>query len=161
MEPVFYANARELSEAVGTEWDLGLLAPEPSRLARIAFSDPYHEVEATFLVRDRSTEERCGDILAARHAILSPEGAAFHPSLVSLASPGSILAARSPALALDRFLAGEAEILAGIRQTLEGVRAPQCRVLSDTFCRLGQTIGVSVHERDSLPFINAVLKGMT
>lgn len=157
MEPVFYANARELSEAVGTEWDIGLLAADPSRGERIAFSEPYHEVEATFLVRNQIKEDRCSNVLDSHHSILSAEGAAFHRNLYSLAAPGSVLASRSPAMALERFLSGDADILAGIRQTLESVTLPGCRVLSDTFCRLGQTIGVSIHDRDSLPFINQVL----
>lgn len=158
MEPVFFANARELSEAAGTEWDIGFLAADPSRSARIAFSEPYYHVEATFLVRNSIKEDRCSDILENGHSILSAQGAAFHSSLSALAAPGSLIASSSPAAALEHFLAREADILAGIRETLERIKAPDCRVLSDSFCRLGQAIGVCVHQSGSLPFINQVLK---
>ena len=56
LEMVPYENPGLLSDtATLDEWDIGLIGAEPQRAELISFSQPYCEIEATFLVPSGST----------------------------------------------------------------------------------------------------------
>lgn len=51
LELVPYENPGLLADAAeGAEWDVGLIGAEPQRAATIAFTQPYCEIQATYLV---------------------------------------------------------------------------------------------------------------
>src|SRR5258708_4337385 len=53
----------ELADAAGTNvWDIGLIAVEPARAAKIAFSPAYVEIEATYLVPPGSPLQTTADV---------------------------------------------------------------------------------------------------
>lgn len=158
LQAVALANARELVAAVETEWDIGFLAADPDRCDRIAFSEPYHRVEATFMLRETTSGSRCADLLQAGNTVISARGAAYHSKLAALIDADKLCVAESPAQAHQRFVGGEADALAGVRETLEGLQTSYNRVLEDYFGRIDQAVGVSVGARYCLPFINAVLR---
>ena len=52
---VTFASPGELTDAAGRDvWDIGLIAAEPARAKTIAFTPPYVEIEATYMVPEGS-----------------------------------------------------------------------------------------------------------
>lgn len=152
-----YPNAQSLVQAVADGWDVAFLAIDPSRTDRIAFSDPYHIVEATFLVREDLSHLSCAEILRGNHMIMSAKGAAYQARLEALTIKGPVTVAASPDEARQRFLGGEGHALAGIRETLESVRGPGARILPDSFARIEQAVAVPVSVKDLIALINRTL----
>lgn len=63
VELVPYKNPGLLADAaVCDEWDVGLIGAEPQRAAVIAFTQPYVEIQATFLVPAGSALTSVGDV---------------------------------------------------------------------------------------------------
>lgn len=153
-----YPNANAVLQAGPDNWDIAFLAIDPARTDRIAFSTPYHSVEATFLVRDAISHLSCTGILHGDHMIMSAQGAAYQARLSALAPKGPLVVAGSPDEARRRFLHGEGQALAGIRETLESIRIPGAQVLSDCFARIEQAVAVPIHSKARLALINQTLK---
>lgn len=60
LELVPYPNPGALGDAAPSGcWDVGLIGAEPQRANLISFSDPYIQIEATYLVRGGSEFRRC------------------------------------------------------------------------------------------------------
>lgn len=154
LRPVIFENARRLVEGAASEWDIAFLAVDPSRSDRIEFSAPYLEIEATFLCRSTVTERSCADIIASGQKILSATGASYDNRLSKVTNPGLVISARSPAEALAYFRDGRADVLAGIRSTLERDALPDTAVLSDAFSTISQAVGLSSQARHLLPQVN-------
>jgi polar amino acid transport system substrate-binding protein len=155
---VEHPNARSVLEAEPDGWDIAFLAIDPSRTDRIAFSDPYHSLEATFLVRDGLQNRSCHDIVSEDYTIVSAKGAAYQLRLSTLAPKGQIVLATSPDEARERFLSGEGHALAGIRNTLEAPPIPGTHILLDSFARIQQAIAVPVRDSAHIALINEVLR---
>lgn len=155
---VAHPNARSVLEAEPDGWDIAFLAIDPSRTDRIAFSDPYHSLEATFLVRDGLQNRSCHDIVSEDYTIVSAKGAAYQLRLSTLSPKGQIVLATSPDEARERFLSGEGHALAGIRNTLEAPPIPGTHILLDSFARIQQAIAVPVRDSAHIALINEVLR---
>jgi polar amino acid transport system substrate-binding protein len=105
---VEHPNAQSVLQAEPDGWDIAFLAIDPSRTDRIAFSDPYHSVEATFAVRDALAHRSCAEILQGDHIIMSANSAAYQARLSALAPKGPLVVAASPNEARQRFCAAKA-----------------------------------------------------
>lgn len=154
---VEYPNAHAVLQAEPDGWDIAFLAIDPSRTDRIAFSDPYYHLEATFLVRDTLGLRSCADLLGEDVAVLSAKGAAYQARLAALAPRGPLIVAASPDEARERFLSGEGQALAGIRDTLEISMVPGTHVLPDNFASIAQAIAVPVRNAAQIALINKLL----
>ncbi len=155
---VEHPNAQSVLEAQSGGWDIAFLAIDPSRTDRIAFSDPYHSVEATFLVREALAHRSCAEILQGDHMIMSAKGAAYQARLTALRLRGPLFVAASPDEARQRFLSGEGDALAGIRETLDSVLAPGVRVLPDNFAQIDQAVAVPLAASSQIALINRTLR---
>ena len=154
---VAHPNAQSVLQAEPDGWDIAFLAMDPSRTDRIAFSDPYHSIEATFLVRDGLQDRSCGDILRGDHTIMSARGAAYQARLSALCPRGPVVLTMSPDEARERFLSGEGDALAGIRETLEASKFAGTHILPDSFAHIQQAVAVPVRNKGQLALINKVL----
>ena len=154
---VEHPNAQSVLQAEPDGWDIAFLAIDPSRTDRIAFSDPYHSIEATFQVRDGLQVRSCEDIMRGHHTIMSAKGAAYQARLSALSPEGPIVLAASPDEARLRFLNGEGDALAGIRETLEASVNSRIRVLPDSFACIHQAVAVPIRNRAQIALINRVL----
>ena len=155
---VEHPNAQSVLQAGPDGWDIAFLAIDRSRTDRLAFSDPYHSVEATFLVRDALAPRSCAEILRGNHMILSAKGAAYQARLSALTPKGPIVLAASPDEARERFQSGEGYALAGIRETLESVEIPGARILPDSFAKIEQAVAVPVRAAAQIALINRTLR---
>lgn len=155
---VEHPNAQSVVQAEPDGWDIAFLAIDPSRIDRIAFSDPYHTVEATLLVRDVLAHLSCAEILQGDHRIISAKGATYQARLSALAPKGPLVVATSPDEARQRFLRGEGHALAGIRETLESIEIPGASILPDNFARIEQAVAVSGRVKEKIAMINQTLR---
>ncbi|SCY70976.1 transporter substrate-binding domain-containing protein [Paracoccus tibetensis] len=144
---VDYSNARAIVEDTAQAWDIAFLAIDPSRLDRLAFSKPYHRVEATFLVRADQLASSCSEVLAGEDRIISAKGAAYHSPLAVEVGGDRLIVAESPAEAAELFRQGHGDALAGIRETL-GKAGQANRVLPDVFARIEQAVAVPIGASD-------------
>lgn len=142
---VDYPSARAIVKDTAQAWDIAFLAIDPSRLDRLAFSKPYHSVEATFLVQ--ADQSSCSEVLAGEHRIISAKGAAYHSPLAAEVGGDRLIVAESPAEAAELFRQGHGEALAGIRETL-GTAGSGTRVLPDVFARIEQAVAVPIGASD-------------
>ena len=132
LELVTYANPGLLADAAtNDEWDVGLIGAEPARAAMIAFTRPYAELEASFLVREDCPARRCDDVDAAGYSIAVSRRAAYALKLeASLASatlrqtaePGlaSCPSLHPPRVVLARMRSGRVSLSSNQRQPSSG-----------------------------------------
>ncbi len=162
MSPDFrlYDSAALLAADYRDGWDIAFLAIEPSRRETLAFSRPYMSIEATIAVRVGLAAQNCREVIDDPEInILSAKGAAYHSKLEKLHGQALIVEADGPADAIERGRSGEANAVAGIRQSLEaGFSAdPGWRVLPDSFARIEQAIAVARHRKELIIAINEQL----
>ena len=79
--PVAYVKfdrPSKLADAAGTNvWDIGLIGAEPARAEKIAFTPAYCEIEATYLVHERSPLQSIGDVDRPGSQIAVRAGSAY------------------------------------------------------------------------------------
>src|SRR3954454_22649795 len=74
---VEYPTPGAVTDAVGKEWDIAFVAADPERMAAIAFTAPYVELDATYLVRDNSGINTVADADRAGVTIATAPTAAY------------------------------------------------------------------------------------
>ena len=139
---VDYPSAHAVVEDAQHGWDIAFLAVDPLRADRLAFSRPYHRVEATFLLRADGDATTCAQVLGDGHRIVSARGAAYHSRLAVELHGDRLIVADSPAEAAELFRQGHGDALCGIRETLARAGMPGTRLLSDSFARIDQAVAV-------------------
>ena len=112
---------------------------------------------ATFALRADHNARSCAEVLSSQTSVASPKGAAFHSRLIALPAQGPVLISASPAEAIGLFKAGEAEALAGIRDTLIAENLIGCRILEDGFAQIEQAVARAPASQALLPLINRLL----
>lgn len=119
-EPVMYDGAGKVfADAGGEVWDVGFLAVDPERAKRVTFTRPYHGIEATFAVRAGSGIEDAGDWDREGRTIVTSVGSAYELYLTANAKAATLSKGGTPGESFERFRAGEGDMVAGIRQSLE------------------------------------------
>jgi polar amino acid transport system substrate-binding protein len=133
-----------LADAAGTgAWDIGLIAVEPARAEKIAFTPAYCEIEATYLVPAGSPCHSPADVDRAGARIAVRRGAAYDLWLDRNIKHASLLRSDSADGPLDQFVAEHLDALAGLRQQLlqDLKRVPGARILSGNFTSVQQAVG--------------------
>lgn len=135
-----------LADAVDEDaWDVGLIGAEPQRAARIAFSTPYVEIDATYLVPPGSALRDVGGVDAEGVRIASTARAAYDLWLERNIRMATVVRAASTDAAFDAFAADRLDALAGLRPRLvqDQARMPGARILDGNFMTVQQAIGTS------------------
>lgn len=155
---VEYRTPGAVANGVGTEWDIAFLAADPERQAAIAFTPPYVELDATYLVAGDSAITTVADADRSGVTIATPATAAYTLALRrSIRRATLISLADDPAL--QQLQAGTVHAVAGLRDTLlrKASRAPGARVLSDTIARAQQAIAVPKANVAALGYLSSYL----
>jgi polar amino acid transport system substrate-binding protein len=164
IEFVTYDSAAKMAEAVKQgAWDVAFLAVDPQRATDIAFSAPYMQIEATYLVRADSAYLRPADLDRQGVRIASANNSAFDLWMQrNLKSAERVLAADSTAN-IDLFLAQrDIDAAAGIRNKLvQASRAhPGYRVLEENFSVVGQASGVPRRREAAARYLHGYIEEM-
>ena len=142
-----YENPGLLADAATRdEWDIALLGAEPARAKEIAFTPPYAEVEATYLVRDGSPLRTCADVDAAGKRVCAMGGSAYDLWLTANLEHATIVRPDERSRPASRVLFDDDEsldALAGLRPWLIEQRESRGSgvVLEDRYTSIRQAIG--------------------
>lgn len=116
-EPILYEGAGKVfADADTNRWDLAFLAIDATRARRVCFTRPYHGIEATYAVR---VDSAFYDIADADRELMVATGSAYDLHLTAAARRAALVRADSPGASFRRFRAGEGDLVAGVRQSLE------------------------------------------
>ena len=120
--PVAYVKfdrPSKLADAAGTNaWDIGLIGAEPARAEKIAFTPAYCEIEATYLVRERSPLQNVADVDRPGSRIAVRAGSAYDLWLTRNLKHATLLRSDTADGPFDQFVAEGLDALAGLRPQL-------------------------------------------
>ncbi|MGO9703294.1 MAG: transporter substrate-binding domain-containing protein [Xanthobacteraceae bacterium] len=145
--PVAYVKfdrPSKLADAAGTNvWDIGLIGAEPARAKKIAFTPAYCEIEATYLVRERSPLQNVADVDRPGSRIAVRAGSAYDLWLTRNLKRATLIRSDSADGPFNQFVAEGLDALAGLRPALmsEAGKLPGARILPGNFTAVQQAIG--------------------
>lgn len=151
----YQSAAAILASADRNEWDIALIAADPSRTDRFAFSPPYAFVMATYLVPAMSDVRYAMDVDVSGRRIATAQGAAYTKEIERQVKHATIVYTETPLAAVERLKAGECNAAAGLRQLLEpeALRDPAFRTLPDAFSEIPQTVAVLKKKEAAAGFV--------
>jgi len=159
LQLVPYDNPGLLADAASkNEWDVGFIAAEQERANTISFSQPWAEIEATYLVRSSSRFQRLLDVDQAGVTIAASRRSAYELWLSENLQKAKLIKTSKPGLgaSVELFCDQECDVLAGLRPWLldkksdlaYNVNGP-CRVLDESFHSVKQAIGTPLIRFDA------------
>lgn len=145
----------EVADAIGRDVDVGLIAFEPARAETIAFSPPYVEIEATYLVPAGSPLQAIGDVDREGVRIAVSDRSAYDLYLTRTLGHAELRRAKGLAGALKLFADEGLEALAGLRPALldNATELPDARVLEGRYTTVEQAIGTRPENAAAAAFL--------
>lgn len=140
-----YETAGKLADAVKRdEWDVAFLAIDPARAVDIGFTEAYVLIEGTYMVPEGSPIRQVEEVDQAGRRIAVGLKTAYDLHLTREIRKAELVRSDSSRAAIAQYLAGGADVVAGVRQPLAAAaRAnPGHRVLPDSFMVIRQASGV-------------------
>ncbi|AZI87665.1 amino acid ABC transporter substrate-binding protein [Kosakonia sp. CCTCC M2018092] len=140
---ITYPTAGKVVEdAENGVWDIAFLAVDPKREETLRFTQPYITIQGTALVKAQSPWQSVAQMDKPGVVINVGRGAAYDLYLTRELDHATLNRLSSSQAAIEAFLSGEGDMVAGIRQPLEQTAAqhPGYRVLEDDFMQIAQAI---------------------
>lgn len=153
IEYIPFTGAGKVFEDAGSDiWDVAFLAIDKIRAKRVSFTRPYVIIESTYAVRAASPYFGIQDADRPGMELLVARGSAYDLHLSEVVEHAQLTRADSPGDSMQRFRAGEADMVAGVRQSLETefVSDPNFRILSGRFKSIEQAMVLPIHKDDHL-----------
>ena len=153
-----YPNPGAVTDAAGTGWDIAFIAADPDRATTLAFTPPYVELDATYLVKTASSIQRVSDVDRAGSKIATGRTSAYTLVLQrELKHAELVFPPEEEAVA--GLLSGTITALAGLRFGLLDLaaRTSGTRVLPDDITRAQQAIAVPRANRAALVYVTSFL----
>jgi polar amino acid transport system substrate-binding protein len=124
--------------------DIGFFAIDPKRSDGIAFTAPYVLIEGAYLVRQGSAITDNAQVDRAGTRLMVGRGSVYDLYLTREVKAAELMRAPTSPTVVDRFLAENADVAAGVRQQLESdaKRLPGLRVLPGRFMVIEQAMGL-------------------
>jgi polar amino acid transport system substrate-binding protein len=141
---VKFDRPSKLADAAGTNaWDIGLIGAEPARAEKIAFTPAYCEIEATYLVRERSPLQNVADVDRPGIRIAVRAGSAYDLWLTRNLKHATLVRSDTADGPFNQFVAEDLDALAALRPQLmsEVGKLPGARILPGNFTAVQQAIG--------------------
>jgi polar amino acid transport system substrate-binding protein len=160
VEAVFveYPSPGAVADGVGRQWDVAFIAADPDREAAIAFTPPYVELDAAYLVTAASPIRSLADI--DRRGVRIATGAT---SAYTLVLKRELKQAELVFLGTDEAVkalaAGTVQAVAGLRFDLAARASadPAVRVLNETFARAQQAVALPKANTAALAYVTEFL----
>jgi polar amino acid transport system substrate-binding protein len=136
----------ELADQAGNNvWDIGLIGAEPQRAEKIAFTNAYVEIEATYLVPAGSPIKSIAEVDKPGVRIAVTARAAYDLWLERNIKQAKLVRSSSLDAAMEQFQAEKLEALAGLRPRLltDVAKIPGARILDGQFTAVQQAVGTS------------------
>ncbi len=145
VEIVGFESAGKMFDAVKQgAWDAAFLATDPGRAGEIDFTAPYIEIEGTYLVPAGSLLRAIHDIDRNGVRIGVSAKSAYDLFLSRTIQHAELVRASRPDAAFELLVAGQVDVLAGVRQHLvaNAEKLPGSRVFDDRFMAIQQALGI-------------------
>ncbi len=145
LELLVVESAGQSVEAVGTgRADVGFFAIDPLRSEGIRFTPAYVLIEGWYLVRQQSPIRRNADVDRAGLKVMVGKASAYDLFLSRELKAATLVRAPSSPVVVERFLAEEADVAAGVKQQLEAdaQRLGGLRLLPERFMEIRQAMGL-------------------
>ncbi len=139
-----YPSPGLLGDAVSNDaWDVAFLADEPARAAKIAFSPPYLEIPAGYLVPAGSPLNSLSEVDRAGVRIASMDAGAYTLYLQRTLKHAELVLARTIDDSFKMFVEQGLHALAGLQPRLlsDQAQLPGSRILPGHFTAVQQAIG--------------------
>ncbi|MBD3666272.1 transporter substrate-binding domain-containing protein [Sulfitobacter aestuariivivens] len=156
LHPVIYDGAGKVfADAHGDVWDVAFLAVDAMRAEKVAFTRPYHTIEATFAVRASSALQNVEQVDRPGVRVLTSTGSAYDMHLTKTLQHASLERSGTPPASFAEFRAGRCDAVAGVRASLEGFFGDDrdVRILSGVLTAVHQAM---VLPRNDDPRISAL-----
>ncbi|MGJ8623145.1 MAG: transporter substrate-binding domain-containing protein [Yoonia sp.] len=144
MEPVIYSGAGKVFDDAGQDkWDVGFLAVDAMRAEKIAFTQPYIVIEATYAVRAGALFTDVDDVDKQGVRVLTSTGSAYDMHLTNNLRHATLERSGTPPESFEEFRAGRCDAVAGVRASLEGAfaaDAPDIRILAGALTAVHQAM---------------------
>ncbi len=144
LELVAFDTAGQSVDAVaGERADIGFFAIDPKRGEHIAFTPPYVLIEGCYLVRENSPLQSNEEVDRAGRRVLAGAGSAYDLFLTRELKHAQIVRVGSSAEVVPRFMQGDADVAAGVKQQLQAdaQRVGGVRLLPGRFMVIRQAMG--------------------
>jgi polar amino acid transport system substrate-binding protein len=124
--------------------DVGFLAIDPARAEALDFTPPYVLIEGTYLVPEASSLRDVEAVDSEGVRIAAGKNTAYDLHLSRTLRHATLVHASSSQAAIELFLAGKTETVAGVRQPLAAVAAqrPGFRVMDGHFLAIEQAMAL-------------------
>ena len=121
LRTVIYDGAGKVfADAHEDIWDIGFLAVDETRARKIAFTRPYHSIEATFAVRAGSDLWDVDMVDQPGVRVLTSAGSAYDMHLTKTLAHAGLERFGTPTESFAEFRNGRCDAVAGVRASLEG-----------------------------------------
>lgn len=163
IELVAFGSAGKMFDAVKSgAWDVAFLAIDPGRADEIDFTEPYVEIEGTYLVPAGSAILAMADVDRDGVRVGVSSKSAYDLFLTRNLKHARFVRASSPDAAFDLILTGKVDVLAGVRQTLvaNSAKLAGSRVFDDRFMAIGQAMGVVKGRGEAVKYLREFIEAM-
>ena len=146
----------EVADAAdGDVWDIALIGAEPQRAERIAFTDAYVEIEATYLVPAGSPIRSVEDVDRPGNRIAVAARSAYDLWLERNIGQAELVRTQGLDGSFEMFVERGLEALAGLRPRLveDLGKLPGSRILDGRFTAVQQAIGVHRSRPEAAGFL--------
>lgn len=141
-----FKSPGELADQAGNDvWDIGLIGAEPQRAEKIAFTNAYVEIEATYLVPAGSSIQSIAEVDRPGVRIAVTGRSAYGLWLDRNIEQAELVRSDTLDSAYEQFVADGLEALAGLRPRLlsDVEKLPGARILDGQFAAVQQAIGTA------------------
>ncbi len=163
VEFVVHATPGEVADAVdkGT-WDVAILAIEPARAQKIAFSPAITEIEASYAVHKDSALHSVAEVDASGIRIAAPDKAGYELYLTRTLRNATLVRTKSFRASIDEFNARHVDAIAALRPNLlESMdKLPDARLLDGKFMTVNHGLGTPRERRAAAEFLKAFVEEM-
>jgi polar amino acid transport system substrate-binding protein len=141
---------------------VGFLAIDPARAEVLDFTPPYVLIEGTYLVPEASPLRDIEDVDSEGVRIAAGKNTAYDLHLSRALRHATLVHAPSSQAAIELFLAGETDVVAGVRQPLAAVAAkrPGFRVMDGRFLAIEQAMTLPRERAAGAAYVRAFLEEM-
>ena len=163
VELVVHATPGDVADAAGTgTWDVAILAIEPARAEKIAFSPAMTEIEATYVVHKASGLQFISEVDTSGTRISAPEKAGYELYLTRTLRNATLVRTKGVQASIDLFNERRADALAGLKQSLlESMdRLPSGRLLDGKFMTVNHGLGIPRERPAAAAYLKAFVEEM-
>ena len=161
VELVAFESAGKMFDALRSgAWDAAFLAIDPGRANEVDFTEPYVEIEGTYLVPSGSPIRALADVDRDGVRVGVSGKSAYDLFLSRNLKHAQMVRADSPDAAFELILSAKVDVLAGVRQHLvaNAAKLPGSRVFDDRFMAIGQALGIPKGRSDGAKYLREFIE---